>query len=98
MLSGGMAQQQLPNPAMSWLSDRAWQDILGLSALPNFSSMADSFSDHMLGFKKIFDSNQPHRLPGKTHQPHVKQANKLVYCVFKSHFLKSICAWVFVWL
>ncbi|XP_031423008.1 dynein axonemal heavy chain 1 [Clupea harengus] len=63
LLSGGMAQQQLPNPAVAWLSDRAWQDILGLSAMPNFSILADSFSDHVLDFKNIFDSSQPHRQP-----------------------------------
>uniref|UniRef100_A0A667ZHN7 Dynein, axonemal, heavy chain 1 n=2 Tax=Myripristis murdjan TaxID=586833 RepID=A0A667ZHN7_9TELE len=67
LLSGGIPVQQLNNPAVSWLSERAWQDILGLSALPNFSSLAESFSTHMRGFKTIFDSSQPHRepLPGE---------------------------------
>ncbi|XP_067102135.1 dynein axonemal heavy chain 1 [Osmerus mordax] len=67
MLSGGMPQQQLPNPAVSWLSVRAWQDILALSALPTFSSLPESFSQHIEGFKTIFDSNEPHRepVPGK---------------------------------
>ncbi|XP_041945152.1 dynein heavy chain 1, axonemal isoform X2 [Alosa sapidissima] len=63
LLAGGMVQLELPNPAVSWLSDRAWQDILGLSALPNFSSLADSFSKHMGGFREIFNSSQPHRQP-----------------------------------
>ncbi|KAG7477961.1 hypothetical protein MATL_G00075170 [Megalops atlanticus] len=67
MLSGGMPQDQLPNPAVDWLSDRAWQDILGLSALPTFSHLAESFPQHVAGFKAIFDSSQPHRepLPGE---------------------------------
>ncbi|KAM6980842.1 dynein axonemal heavy chain 1 [Aplochiton taeniatus] len=67
LLSGGMALKQLANPAASWLSDRAWQDILGLSALPTFSSLADSFPQHTDDFKTIFDSNEPHRepLPGE---------------------------------
>ncbi|KAF7658906.1 hypothetical protein LDENG_00006200 [Lucifuga dentata] len=67
LLSGGMPNQELTNPAVTWLSERAWQDILGLSALVNFSSLAQSFTKHLQGFKRIFDSNQPHRepLPGE---------------------------------
>ncbi|XP_022600673.1 LOW QUALITY PROTEIN: dynein heavy chain 1, axonemal-like [Seriola dumerili] len=61
LLSGGMPIQEMTNPAVSWLSERAWQDILGLSALDNFSKLAESFAKHLQGFKKIFDSNQPHR-------------------------------------
>ncbi|KAL0978572.1 hypothetical protein UPYG_G00172390 [Umbra pygmaea] len=63
LLAGGMPQQQLANPAVSWLSDRAWKDILGLSALPAFSMLADSFPKYMQEFKRIFDSSQPHREP-----------------------------------
>lgn len=63
LLSGGMPVQQLANPAVSWLSERAWQDILGLSTLKNFSNLAQSFPEHLEGFKKIFDSSQPHREP-----------------------------------
>ncbi|KAM4613811.1 dynein axonemal heavy chain 1 [Polymixia lowei] len=67
LVSGGMPTQQLANPAVSWLSERAWQDILGLSALPNFSSLPESFSGLIGDFKRIFDSSQPHRepLPGE---------------------------------
>ncbi|XP_049894014.1 dynein axonemal heavy chain 1 [Epinephelus moara] len=67
LLSGGMPVQELTNPAVSWLSERAWQDILGLSALDNFSNLAENFTEHLQGFKRIFDSNQPHRhpLPGE---------------------------------
>ncbi|XP_041639844.1 dynein heavy chain 1, axonemal [Cheilinus undulatus] len=63
LLSGGMPIKELTNPAVSWLSDRAWQDILGLSALDTFSSLAESFSEHLQGFQRIFDSNHPHREP-----------------------------------
>uniref|UniRef100_A0A668T451 Dynein axonemal heavy chain 1 n=1 Tax=Oreochromis aureus TaxID=47969 RepID=A0A668T451_OREAU len=63
LLSGGMPVQQLANPAVSWLSERAWQDILGLSTLESFSNLAQSFPEHLEGFKKIFDSSQPHREP-----------------------------------
>ncbi|TMS18883.1 Dynein heavy chain 1, axonemal [Larimichthys crocea] len=67
LLSGGMPVQELINPAGSWLSERGWQDILSLSALDNFYNMAERFTEHLQGFKRIFDSNQPHRepLPGE---------------------------------
>ncbi|GAA6221830.1 dynein heavy chain 1, axonemal-like [Lates japonicus] len=63
LLSGGMPVREMPNPAVSWLSERAWQDILGLSALNNFSKLAECFTEHLEDFKRIFDSNQPHREP-----------------------------------
>ncbi|KAG7263605.1 hypothetical protein CRUP_020855, partial [Coryphaenoides rupestris] len=46
---------------------RAWWDIVALSALPSFSSLAGSFPTHTHGFRTIFDSSQPHRepLPGQ---------------------------------
>ena len=61
LLSGGMPAQELTNPAVSWLSERAWQDILSLSALASFSKLAESFPEHLEGFKRIFDSSNPHR-------------------------------------
>lgn len=61
LLSGGMPADILDNPAADWLSDRAWQDILGLSALEKFSTLAKTFSRNKKGFKNIFESLQPHR-------------------------------------
>uniref|UniRef100_A0A4W5QVG2 Dynein axonemal heavy chain 1 n=1 Tax=Hucho hucho TaxID=62062 RepID=A0A4W5QVG2_9TELE len=63
LLAGGMPQQQLTNPAVRWLSERAWQDILGLSALPTFNSLAESFPKYMKAFRRIFDSSEPNREP-----------------------------------
>ncbi|XP_061640432.1 dynein axonemal heavy chain 1 isoform X2 [Phyllopteryx taeniolatus] len=67
LLSGGMPNQELANPAVSWLSDRAWKDILGLSVLETYRDLASTFDKHLPGFKNIFDSNIPHRepLPGE---------------------------------
>ncbi|XP_053339456.1 dynein axonemal heavy chain 1 [Clarias gariepinus] len=63
MLSGGTSQQQLPNPAPTWLSERAWQDIMALNALPTFEGLAQTFSRHEPDYRRIFDSSQPHREP-----------------------------------
>uniref|UniRef100_A0AAR2LEL7 Dynein, axonemal, heavy chain 1 n=1 Tax=Pygocentrus nattereri TaxID=42514 RepID=A0AAR2LEL7_PYGNA len=62
MLSGGTAHQQLPNPSSSWLSERAWQELLALSELPNFKGLADTFFKHEPEYKRIFDSKP---LPGE---------------------------------
>ncbi|XP_040015424.1 dynein heavy chain 1, axonemal [Xiphias gladius] len=63
LLSGGMPVQEMANPAKSWLPERAWQDILGLSALDNFRKVAESFTKNLHCFKRIFESSQPHREP-----------------------------------
>lgn len=61
MLSGGTSMQELPNPSPTWLSERAWQDIMALSALPNFEGLADTFSTYEPEYRRIFDSSHPHR-------------------------------------
>ncbi|KAI5607103.1 dynein heavy chain 1, axonemal, partial [Silurus asotus] len=63
MLSGGTSLQQEPNPAPSWLSERAWQDIMALSSLPNFTGLTQTFSRDEAEYRRIFDSSQPHREP-----------------------------------
>lgn len=40
-----------------------WKDILVLPALPNFASLAQEFSQHAEGFKRMFDSTEPHKEP-----------------------------------
>ncbi|XP_053785531.1 dynein axonemal heavy chain 1 isoform X3 [Desmodus rotundus] len=63
LLSGGSVQVMTENPAVDWLSDRAWRDILALSNLPAFSSFAADFVKHLSEFRAIFDSPEPHREP-----------------------------------
>uniref|UniRef100_M4A6Z4 Uncharacterized protein n=1 Tax=Xiphophorus maculatus TaxID=8083 RepID=M4A6Z4_XIPMA len=67
LLSGGEPVHKLTSSGVDWVSDRAWQDILDLSTLDTFDELAESFTNHLEGFKNIFDSKQPHRepLPGK---------------------------------
>ena len=56
-----MKPRDLPNPAPDWLSDRSWGDVLTLAALPKFADFAEDFPNHLTGFKKMFDSAEPHR-------------------------------------
>ncbi|XP_053154302.1 dynein axonemal heavy chain 1 isoform X2 [Hemicordylus capensis] len=67
LISGGAVKVMRENPAPVWLYERAWNDILALSNLYNFSSFADDFVSNLYAFRKIFDSAEPHRepLPGK---------------------------------
>jgi len=43
-----------------------WKDILSLCLVPKFSTIATEFPEHLEGFKKMFDSPDPHKvdLPG----------------------------------
>ncbi|XP_074169160.1 dynein axonemal heavy chain 1 isoform X1 [Rhinolophus sinicus] len=63
LLSGGSIQVMTENPAVDWLSERAWRDILALSNLPAFSSFAIDFVKYLSEFRVIFDSLEPHRQP-----------------------------------
>ena len=63
LLAGGSTvPRDVANPASDWLSDRAWKEIVMMSNLPVFAQFAEDFQNHLEGFKKIFDSVQPHRL------------------------------------
>lgn len=63
LVSSGSATEVLENPASEWLSERAWQEFLNLSALPHFHSFAKDFKANVAEYKRIFDSTQPHREP-----------------------------------
>lgn len=64
LLSGGsVRQQEIPNPAPEWISDRMWGDLLTLDALPRFSGLSTFIKGHLKDFKMIFDSLEPHRSP-----------------------------------
>ncbi|XP_059176982.1 dynein axonemal heavy chain 1-like [Physella acuta] len=67
LIAGGTTRpKDLPNPAREWISDRSWSEILTLPSLPKFSLFAEDIKNHLDGFKRIFDSAEPHReqLPG----------------------------------
>lgn len=61
LISGGTIKSMRDNPAPTWLYERAWNDILALTNLHNFSSFADDFVANLSGFRTIFDSAEPHR-------------------------------------
>ncbi|VEN36858.1 unnamed protein product [Callosobruchus maculatus] len=62
-LSGGSPLRDLPNPAPSWLSSKSWSEILALEHLQSFKLFVKTFSDNIAHYKKIFESQEPHRFP-----------------------------------
>ena len=62
LLAGGSTKpKEVPNPSPDWISDRSWNEILTLATLPKFVEFPDDFKNHLEGFKRIFDSTDPHR-------------------------------------
>ncbi|GMH32802.1 hypothetical protein BSKO_00636 [Bryopsis sp. KO-2023] len=49
-----------PNPASEWLTEKSWVEILNLAKLPNFQGFDAHFTDDIVHYKDIFDSNEAH--------------------------------------
>ncbi|KAK6626143.1 hypothetical protein RUM43_006448 [Polyplax serrata] len=61
LLAGGVAKRRYENPAPYWISERSWLEITSLDNLPRFEAMVYTFHSNLEGFKRIFDSLEPHR-------------------------------------
>jgi len=62
MLAGGTSKPKvLDNPAPEWISTRSWNDILTTGTLANYIEFSVDFKNHLDGYKRIFDSMEPHR-------------------------------------
>ncbi|CAG9840890.1 unnamed protein product, partial [Diabrotica balteata] len=62
-LAGGTPKEMIPNPASSWLSSRAWNEILALDALPTFQEFVETFESNIDNYRIMFESSEPHRFP-----------------------------------
>nr|KAG5711095.1 hypothetical protein BaRGS_004739 [Batillaria attramentaria] len=64
---GAHKPNEMENPAPDWISERSWNEILMLGLLESFERFVAEFPAHLEGFKRIFDSLEPHReeLPGE---------------------------------
>ena len=40
-----------------------WNDLLTLPALHNFTNIGSEFEEHIEGYKRMFDSSEPHKEP-----------------------------------
>lgn len=62
LLAGGTGEVSRAVKPADWLPDRSWNEILQLGALSRFEHFEHEFSHLYIDeFKRIFDSNEPHR-------------------------------------
>lgn len=60
-LAGGAPLDDEPNPAPKWLTQKSWNEVLSLKALPAFVEVVDTFGRHQNVYERIFESPEPHR-------------------------------------
>ena len=69
LITGGIAmdKNQPPNPDPNWISEKSWNEICRLSALPAFENLSVDFGKNAEGWRELYDSREPHEiaLPGK---------------------------------
>jgi len=70
LLTGGLAleRQQPPNPAPSWLADRAWSELCRLSTTnESMRGLHNDFGAMSNEWQQVYDAPEPHRasFPGK---------------------------------
>ncbi|XP_012937339.1 dynein heavy chain 3, axonemal [Aplysia californica] len=66
LLTGGVAlENPIPNPASSWLSDKAWSEIVRASNLNNLNGFMEHVQENPDSWKKYYDSSTPqtYKLP-----------------------------------
>ncbi|KAK9828903.1 hypothetical protein WJX72_002692 [[Myrmecia] bisecta] len=67
LLTGGLGDANAtPNPASSWLVDRAWKELCKLSRLSAFRGLSQAISEQPQAWRPLYDSPAPHTtaLPG----------------------------------
>ncbi len=62
----GPSPHSRPNPAPSWLVDRAWRELCKLSCLPAFMGLDNAVESDPEAWRALYDSPTPHKvtLPG----------------------------------
>lgn len=62
LLTGGIAlDNPYPNPAVEWLSDKCWSEIVRSSKLPNLDGLFEHVQENITEWKKLYDSGMPHK-------------------------------------
>ncbi|KAM4720749.1 dynein axonemal heavy chain 12 [Rhinophrynus dorsalis] len=64
LLTGGVGlQNNVSNPAPSWLPDKSWDEICRASELPSFKGLREHFAERPNDWHVIYDSKEPHTVP-----------------------------------
>merc|ERR1719457_201885 len=67
-LTGGVAlDNPHPNPAPSWLADKAWSEVVRASHLPGLQGFRENFEEELRSWRAVYDSATPHeeKFPGE---------------------------------
>jgi len=67
---GREAKDPLVNPDPEWIDGNMWSGILSMSTLDFFQGFDQEFSDNLQKWKRIFDSDEPHKMtfPGDKYE------------------------------
>ncbi|XP_053545345.1 dynein axonemal heavy chain 12 [Bombina bombina] len=64
LLTGGVGlQNNVANPAPSWLPDKSWDEICRASDLSSFKGLREHFREKPDEWYSIYDSKEPHNVP-----------------------------------
>ncbi|XP_058438165.1 dynein axonemal heavy chain 12 isoform X2 [Marmota monax] len=76
LLTGGVSLKAAEkNPDPTWLQDKSWEEICRASEFPAFKKLKTHFCEHLLEWRKIYDSKEPHN--AKFPAPLDKNLNEL---------------------
>ncbi|XP_073448349.1 dynein axonemal heavy chain 12 [Aquarana catesbeiana] len=76
LLTGGVGlQNNVANPAPSWLPDKSWDEICRASDLNSFKGLREHFIEKPNEWHKIYDSREPHSVP--LPHPFIEKLNEL---------------------
>ncbi|KXJ28065.1 dynein heavy chain 7, axonemal [Exaiptasia diaphana] len=84
LLTGGVGLDNPHDNPATWLPSRSWDEICRLEDLPKFKGFRQKFPRSIEGWKKIYDSNEPHHepLPGEWEEKfHEFQKMVLIRCL-----------------
>ncbi|OCT58631.1 dynein heavy chain 12, axonemal [Xenopus laevis] len=64
LLTGGVGlQNNVPNPAPSWLPEKSWDELCRAGDLPPFKGLREHFIGKANEWHTIYDSKEPHSAP-----------------------------------
>jgi dynein heavy chain len=60
LVGGGTSQKKNPNPALGWLSNNAWSELLAMSEQPVFEGFETCFEENIDTFLNYYEAATPH--------------------------------------
>lgn len=64
LLTGGVAlENPFENPAIEWLTDKSWSEIVRASHLKGLENFKTEFENNLTGWKEFYDVSNPNEVP-----------------------------------